>query len=118
MIRVDFKLEDMDMSDFWKGATYEQIKAYVLEKFGLKMSNLYISQIKRKCGIEIGQIIIKQSLNMQRFQGAHWRKRKLLRRHWRILEWFNYRKNRCNVLIEQKVEDKESEIHKMWYNYT
>lgn len=43
------------MSGFRKGATYEQIKVYVLEKFGLKVSNLYISQIKRKCGLEVGQ---------------------------------------------------------------
>ncbi|HJA40514.1 MAG TPA: 23S rRNA (uracil(1939)-C(5))-methyltransferase RlmD [Firmicutes bacterium] len=54
-IRVEFSLEDMDMSGFQKGATYEQIKAYVLEKFGLKVSSLYISQIKRKCGLDVGQ---------------------------------------------------------------
>ena len=35
--------------------TYPQIKAYVLEHSGLKVSNLYISQIKRKCGIEVGK---------------------------------------------------------------
>ena len=35
-------------------ATYEEIKAYVLEQFGLKVSSLYISQIKRKCGLEVG----------------------------------------------------------------
>ena len=34
-----------------KKASYEKIKAYVLEKFGLKVSNLYIAQGKRKCGI-------------------------------------------------------------------
>lgn len=54
-VRVEFSLEDMDMSGFQKGATYEQIKAYVLEKYGLKVSSLYISQIKRKCGLDIGQ---------------------------------------------------------------
>lgn len=54
-VRVEFSLEDMDMSGFQKGATYEQIKAYVLEHSGLKVSSLYISQIKRKCGLEVGQ---------------------------------------------------------------
>ena len=54
-VRVEFSLEDMDMSGFQKGATYEQIKAYVLEKFELKVSSLYISQIKRKCGLDVGQ---------------------------------------------------------------
>ena len=54
-IRVEFSLEDMDMSEFQDGATYTQIKEYVLEHSGLKVSNLYISQIKRKCGIEVGK---------------------------------------------------------------
>ena len=54
-VRVEFSLEDMDMSGFQKGATYEQIKAYVLEHFGLKVSSLYISQIKRKCGLDVRQ---------------------------------------------------------------
>ena len=54
-IRVEFSLEDMDMSEFQNGATYPQIKEYVLEHTGLKVSNLYISQIKRKCGIGVGK---------------------------------------------------------------
>ena len=54
-IRVEFSLEDMDMSEFQDGATYTQIKDYVLEHSGLKVSNLYISQIKRKCGIGVGK---------------------------------------------------------------
>ena len=54
-IRVDFSLEDMDMSGFQKGATYQEIKEYVKEQTGLSVSTLYISQIKRKCGLEVGQ---------------------------------------------------------------
>ena len=54
-IRVEFSLEDMDMSEFQDGATYAQLKDYVLEHSGLKVSNLYISQIKRKCGIGVGK---------------------------------------------------------------
>ncbi len=54
-IRIEFSLEDMDMSEFQDGATYTQIKDYVLEHSGLKVSNLYISQIKRKCGIGVGK---------------------------------------------------------------
>ena len=50
-VRVEFSLEDMDMSGFQKGATYEQIKTYVLEHTGLKVSSLYISQVKQKYGI-------------------------------------------------------------------
>ena len=37
-------------------ATYEEIKAYVAEhNDGMKVSNLYIAQVKRKCGIELGE---------------------------------------------------------------
>ena len=54
-IRVEFSLEDMDMSEFQDGATYPQIKAYVLEHSGLKVSSLYISQVKRKCGMDVGK---------------------------------------------------------------
>ena len=52
---MDFSLEGMDMSGFQKGATYDQIKAYVLEHSGMKVSSLYISQVKRKCGLDVGQ---------------------------------------------------------------
>ena len=38
-VKVDFSLEDMDLSKFKGKATYEQIKAYVLEKTGLKVSS-------------------------------------------------------------------------------
>ena len=54
-VRVEFSMEGMDMSGFQKSATYEEIKAYVKEQTGLKVSSLYISQVKRKCGIEVGQ---------------------------------------------------------------
>ena len=54
-IRVDFSLENMDLSEFKGKATYEQIKAYVLEKTGLKVSSLYIAQIKKKCGLDVGE---------------------------------------------------------------
>ena len=64
-IRVEFSLEDMDMSEFQDGATYTQIKDYVLEHSGLKVSNLYISQIKRKCGIGVGK-----NYNLPKSEGA------------------------------------------------
>ena len=51
-VKVDFSLEDMDLSEFKGKATYEQIKAYVLEQTGLKVSSLYIAQIK-KCGLDV-----------------------------------------------------------------
>ncbi len=54
-IRGEFSLEDMDMSEFQDGATYPQIKAYVLEHTGLKVSSLYISQVKKKCGFPFAE---------------------------------------------------------------
>ncbi len=50
-VRVEFSLEGMDMSGFQKDATYGQIKERVLEQTGLKVSSLYIAQIKQKHGI-------------------------------------------------------------------
>lgn len=43
------------MSGLQNSATYGEIKAYVWEKFQLKVSSLYISQVKRKCGLAVGQ---------------------------------------------------------------
>ena len=54
-IYVDFSLEDFDMSSFVEDPTYPQIKEYVLEHTGLKVSSLYIAQIKKKCGLEVGE---------------------------------------------------------------
>lgn len=54
-VKVEFSLENMDMSEFQNGATYEQIKEYVLCKTGLKVSSLYISQVKRKSSLEVGK---------------------------------------------------------------
>ena len=52
-VKVDFSLEDMDLSELKGKATYEQIKAYVLEQTELKVSSLYIAQIKKKCGLDV-----------------------------------------------------------------
>ena len=46
-------VEGMDTSGLQKGATYPEIKARVLEQTGLKVSSLYISQVKQKCGLEV-----------------------------------------------------------------
>ena len=54
-VKVDFSLEDMDLSEFKGKANYEQIKTYVLEQIGLKVSSLYIAQIKKKCGLDVGE---------------------------------------------------------------
>nr|WP_297396758.1 23S rRNA (uracil(1939)-C(5))-methyltransferase RlmD [uncultured Peptostreptococcus sp.] len=52
-IDVEIKLDELDLTSAESKATYAQIKEYILEKFNLKVSTLYIAQIKKKCGIEL-----------------------------------------------------------------
>ena len=54
-IEIDLDLDELDASSAETKATYQEIKDYVLKEFGLKVSSLYISQVKRKCGIEVGE---------------------------------------------------------------
>ena len=54
-IEIEVKMDELDLTSAESKATYDEIKAYVLEKHGLKVSSLYISQIKRKCGLDVGQ---------------------------------------------------------------
>ena len=54
-IEIDLDLDELDATSAETKVTYQEIKDYVLKEFGLKVSNLYISQIKRKCGIEVGE---------------------------------------------------------------
>lgn len=54
-VKVDFSLEDMDLTELRGKATYAQVKEYILNEFGLKVSSLYIAQVKKKCGLEVGE---------------------------------------------------------------
>lgn len=50
-IEIEVKMDELDLTAAEKKATYEEIKTYVLEHTGLKVSSLYIAQVKQKCGI-------------------------------------------------------------------
>ena len=52
-ISVEVELDELALTSAESKATYKQIKEYVLNKFGFKVSTLYIVQIKRKCEIEV-----------------------------------------------------------------
>lgn len=52
-IKVGVKIDELDMTAAESKATHDEIKKYVLEKHGLKVPDLYISQVKRKCGIDV-----------------------------------------------------------------
>lgn len=54
-IEIDLDLDELDATSAELKATYQEIKDYVLKEFGLKVSSLYISQVKRKCGIGVGE---------------------------------------------------------------
>ena len=64
-VRVEFSLEDMDMSRFQQGATYEQIQAWVQEKYGFHVTHLNIAKTKQKCGI-----IERQNYNLPKREGS------------------------------------------------
>ena len=69
-INVTIELDDMDITSAETKATYDEIKKYVVEhNAGMKVSNLYISQVKRKCGIEVGKNLRVATRRMDCLQG-------------------------------------------------
>ena len=63
-INVTIELDDVDITSAETKATYDEIKKYVSEhNTGMKVSNLYIAQVKRKCEIEAEQICNELGLN-------------------------------------------------------
>ncbi len=51
-IDVKLEMDELDLTAAESGATYAELKQYVLDKYGLKVSSLNIAQIKAKCGID------------------------------------------------------------------
>ena len=62
---MEFSLEDIDMSGFQQGATYEQIQEWVQEKYGFRVTHLNIAKTKRKCGI-----IERQNYNLPKSEDS------------------------------------------------
>lgn len=55
-VSVKLDIDEMDLTSAESKATYEEIKKYVAEhNDGMKVSSLNIAQVKRKCGIELGE---------------------------------------------------------------
>ena len=52
-IDIETDLDELDLTSAESKATYKQIQNYVLEKFGFKVSTLYIAQVKKKHGLEV-----------------------------------------------------------------
>ncbi len=62
---MELQIDKLDLTTAESKATYEEIKDYVLESTGLKVSNLYIAQIKSKCGI-----IERENYNKAKFEAG------------------------------------------------
>ena len=55
-VSVKLDMDEMDLTSAESKSTYEEIKKYVAEhNDGMKVSNLYIAQVKRKCGLELAE---------------------------------------------------------------
>ena len=51
-VNVRLDMDEMDLTAAESKATYEEIKKYVAEhNDGMRVTNLYIAQVKKKCGI-------------------------------------------------------------------
>ena len=69
-INVTIELDDVDVTSAETKSTYDEIKKYVAEhNAGMKVSNLYISQVKKKCGIEVGKNLRVVTRRMDCLQG-------------------------------------------------
>ena len=58
-VTIDVSLEELEVESLRVNATYKEIKAYVYEKYKLKVSTLYIAQTKRKLGLDVGEAYMK-----------------------------------------------------------
>lgn len=52
-ISVELPIDDMELTSAESKVTYKQVQNYVLEKFGFKVSTLYIAQVDKKHGLEV-----------------------------------------------------------------
>ena len=55
LIEIDLDLDELDITASESKATYPEIKEFVLNHYGLRVSSLFIAQVKRKCGLDVGE---------------------------------------------------------------
>jgi 23S rRNA (uracil1939-C5)-methyltransferase len=65
-IKVEIELSEEDLTPSEAKGTYNEIKEYIYEKYQVKVSSLYISQVKRKLGLHVGE-----SYNKPKNDSAH-----------------------------------------------
>ena len=84
-IRVEFSLEDMDMSEFQDGATYTQIKDYVLEHSGLRYPTCISHKLSGNVGLGLARTTICRSPRIPDSHSVRRKKRKQSEKHSNIL---------------------------------
>jgi 23S rRNA (uracil1939-C5)-methyltransferase len=63
-VDVNLDISELKVSNAKTKATYEEIKSYVQEKHSLKVTNIYITQFKRECGI-----VERENYNLRKTKG-------------------------------------------------
>lgn len=88
-IEIEFNMDELDVTSAESEATYSQIKKYVLEKFGLNVSSLYIAQVKEQCGIKQRENYNKSKKEKQRVPKCPEEKREAIMdafKHFKMIE--------------------------------
>ena len=70
-VTVEVRPEELELGSLKTHGTYEEIKSYVLHKHGLKISTLNISQVKRKCGLDVGEAYNKPKSQNSKVPNCH-----------------------------------------------
>ena len=68
---IEVRPEELELGSLKTHGTYEEIKSYILKKHGLKVSTLNISQVKRKCGLDVGEAYNKPKSQNGKVPNCH-----------------------------------------------
>ena len=88
-IEIEVAMDELDLTSAESKATYEEIREYVLEHTGLKVSHLYIAQVKQKYGIIERENCNKPKSETSSSPNARRRRKRQLRRHCVTLDDLN-----------------------------
>lgn len=78
-IEIDIDLDEADRRECIGKATYQEIKDYVWEHYQAKVSHLYIAQIKKKCGLDVGENFNKAKTEGNRVPNCPPEKERMIR---------------------------------------
>ncbi len=84
-IEIEIDLNEADRREYIGKATYQEIKDYILKHHQTKVSHLYIAQIKKKCGLDVGENFNKPKTEGNRVPNCPVEKERMIRE---ALEYF------------------------------